>query len=252
MFTETVEHTWEAGHSLPHLPGKCSSLHGHTWRASITVAGPSLDQAGILVEFGAFKQRMRDWIDSRLDHSLMLGAGDNLIPLLDLDQPAGEPRSPLAAAFIERSQRLFVFGRDFPDAPWPSVEGVAQLLAHHAHTRLEQATTRRDVYISQVTVRETDHNSATWHNPDPPTAANATASAVRVEATRAFGNLPPDVLRELLTATAPQTAAEIAAQMGVPLSVARYCVDQVYAEVVAEQQAKFDHEIAQILDTPDK
>ncbi|WP_052424122.1 6-pyruvoyl trahydropterin synthase family protein [Nonomuraea candida] len=250
MFTGTVEHTWEAGHSLPHLPGKCSSLHGHTWRASITVAGPSLDQAGILVEFGAFKRHMRDWIDSRLDHSLMLGAGDNLIPLLDLDRPAGEPAPPLAAAFTERAQRLFVFGRDFPDTPWPSVEGVAQLLAHHAHTWLEQATTRSDVYVSQVTVRETDSNSATWHNPHPPTTT--AASAVRAEATQALGNMPPGVLRELLTATAPHTAADIARDMGVPLPVARYYVDQVYAEAVAAQQAKFDNEIAQILHTPDK
>ncbi|WP_449066240.1 6-pyruvoyl trahydropterin synthase family protein [Planomonospora algeriensis] len=182
MFTATVETTWQAGHSLPHLPGRCSSLHGHTWRAALTIAGPSLGPDGLLADFGALKRQMNAWIDSHLDHALMLGVGDNLLPLLE-PGPDGAP-SPLAAAFTERHQRLFVFGRDFPDALWPSVEGVAQLIAHHAHTWLASATTRTDLYVDQVTVRETDHNSATWRNPDPPgqgapSAASHAADALR-------------------------------------------------------------------------
>ncbi|WP_196455495.1 6-carboxytetrahydropterin synthase [Planomonospora sp. ID82291] len=178
MFTETVETTWHAGHSLPHIPGRCSSLHGHTWRAALTIAGPSLGADGLLVDFGPLKARMNAWIDTHLDHALMLGNADNLVPLLE-PSPDGTP-SPLATAFAERGQRLFIFGRDFPDAAWPSVEGVAQLLAHHAHTWLTESTDRGDVYVSQVTVRETDNNSATWHNPDPVPARQAARAAASV------------------------------------------------------------------------
>ncbi|GAB2468214.1 hypothetical protein GCM10027187_40500 [Streptosporangium sandarakinum] len=163
MFTATLDHTWQASHSLPHLPGRCSSIHGHTWRASLTVAGPYLDPSGILLDFAPLKAHMRAWIDDHLDHALMLGAGDNLVPLLD-PGPGGEP-SPLAAAFAQRGQRLFVFGQDFPDVAWPSVEGIAQLLAHHAHAWLRDSTGRSDLHVASVTVRETDSASATWHNP---------------------------------------------------------------------------------------
>ncbi|GAA2691724.1 6-pyruvoyl trahydropterin synthase family protein [Nonomuraea recticatena] len=183
MFTQTINHTWHAAHSLPHLGGKCSSLHGHTWRVSITIAAPSLSADGILVDFAALKKPMTTWIDNNLDHALMLGAGDNLIPLLDLDgapstapllggkevdgAPGAYAFTPLAAAFAERGQRLFVFGRDFPDVAWPTVEGVAQLLAHKAHGWLTEASSRADVYVASVTVHETDRSSATWHNTDP-------------------------------------------------------------------------------------
>jgi 6-pyruvoyltetrahydropterin/6-carboxytetrahydropterin synthase len=171
MFTETVEHTWEAGHSLPHLPGKSTSIRATPGRPP-SPSPPHLSLDGIIVDFGLLKARMKTWIDHHLDHALMLGAGDPLIPLLE-PAPDGTP-SPLATAFLKRGQRLFVFGQDFPDAGWPSVEGVAQLLAHHAHEWLDRSTTRADVYVSQVTVRETAANSATWHNPDPPTPAAQT------------------------------------------------------------------------------
>jgi 6-pyruvoyltetrahydropterin/6-carboxytetrahydropterin synthase len=27
----TIRHSFEAGHRLAHIPGKCQSLHGHSW-----------------------------------------------------------------------------------------------------------------------------------------------------------------------------------------------------------------------------
>ncbi|MGW2220114.1 6-pyruvoyl trahydropterin synthase family protein [Nonomuraea sp. NPDC001684] len=195
MFTETVEHTWEAGHSLPHLPGKCSSLHGHTWRTAITIAAPSLDASGVIVDFGLLKARARVWIDHHLDHALMLGADDPLMPLLQ-PGPDGTP-SPLAAMFTRRGQRLFVFGRDFPEVAWPTVEGVAQLLAHHAHDWLARSTQRTDVYVAQVTVHETDRNSATWHNPDPP----APTPTIPAPTLRDMTTMPAATFRRLAHAT---------------------------------------------------
>src|SRR5690606_20696723 len=36
-------------------PGKCSRLHGHTYFVDVEVAGESLDEIGILVDFGTIK-----------------------------------------------------------------------------------------------------------------------------------------------------------------------------------------------------
>ncbi|MEU4331430.1 6-pyruvoyl trahydropterin synthase family protein [Nonomuraea dietziae] len=255
MYTQTVDHTFHAAHSLPHLAGKCSSLHGHTWRVSITIAGPSLDKDGVLVEFGAFKKQMIQWIDTRLDHSLMLGTGDNLVPLLrpttehwDTDNFAP---SPLAKAFDERGQRLFIFGRDFPDIAWPSVEGVAQLLAHHAHTWLDTATTRRDVHVHTVTVRETDNNAATWHNPNPEPASLSTRSLRaaldgRRKALASLAhrhNLGPDTVRQLLEDQAPALVQQIVQETGVDADSARVFLTGEMRRTLGELETLVDTEL---------
>ena len=82
MHRVSVAHTFEAAHRLPHLPGKCVSLHGHSWRVEVTVTAPRPDRNGIVVEFGAWKKALRSWIDQHLDHGTMLGADDPLIGAL--------------------------------------------------------------------------------------------------------------------------------------------------------------------------
>ncbi|WP_433542003.1 6-pyruvoyl trahydropterin synthase family protein (plasmid) [Streptosporangium sandarakinum] len=146
MFTATLRHSFDAAHRLPHLGGKCANLHGHTWKADITFGAGYLNNDSTIVEFGRFKKLMRAWIDTHLDHATLLGADD---PLLE----------PLRA---ERC-RVYVFGADFPEQPWPTVEAVAQLLAHHAHTWLRQAADRVDAAVLRVDVAETPTNTASWY-----------------------------------------------------------------------------------------
>ncbi len=149
MFTATLTHTFHAGHRLPQLGGKCVNLHGHSWTAAVTIAAPDLDHHGVIVEFGAFKERMRDFIDQHLDHVVLMGAGDGLRRVLDA-----------------HGQRIFVFGPggDYEPAAWPTVEAVAAMIADHAHTWLADITIDPGAVVAQVTVRETEHNAATWHN----------------------------------------------------------------------------------------
>jgi 6-pyruvoyltetrahydropterin/6-carboxytetrahydropterin synthase len=75
----TIEHTFESAHRLPHLAGKCASLHGHSWRVTVTVTAPCLSHEVTVVEFGALKTGVRNWIDTHLDHATMLGARDPLV-----------------------------------------------------------------------------------------------------------------------------------------------------------------------------
>lgn len=140
----TVRHNFETGHRLPHLPGKCQNLHGHSWWVEVTVA--THVETDLVVEYGTFKKALRGWIDSRLDHGLMLGADDPLATLLD---PHG---------------KVFVFGQH-PAAhglPWPTVENVAKMLGRVAALLLNDLPRAQDTVVARVRVHETHVNSATW------------------------------------------------------------------------------------------
>ncbi|MEU4231151.1 6-carboxytetrahydropterin synthase [Nonomuraea sp. NPDC026600] len=150
MFSTQLTHTFDAAHRLPNLPGKDANLHGHTWRASVTIAAPTLN-TGVLVEFGSYKTLMRDWIDTHLDHSAMLGAGDPLLPALRAE-----------------GCRVFVFDTSAGHASsWPTVETVAALIAHYADRWLcDLHTPRPDAHVARVDVAATLTNAVTWLNPN--------------------------------------------------------------------------------------
>jgi 6-pyruvoyltetrahydropterin/6-carboxytetrahydropterin synthase len=135
----TVRHNFETAHRLPHLPGKCQSLHGHSWWASVTAEAAEL-AAGTVVEFGAFKTGLRSWIDTHLDHGSMLGPDDPLVPV------------------------LLANGCKVHEVPgWPTVENVAAMLGHVAAAVLEDINPRAPgTRIVQVRVMETHVNEATW------------------------------------------------------------------------------------------
>lgn len=55
---------------LQHYQGKCANLHGHTWQVEVTVCGDTLDQAGMLVDFGVLK-KMLAGILQNYDHTCL-------------------------------------------------------------------------------------------------------------------------------------------------------------------------------------
>lgn len=138
MHAITVSHNFETAHRLPHLPGKCQSLHGHSWYAHITVTAPAL-AAGTIVEFGAFKAGVREWIDRCLDHGTMLGPDDPLIPV------------------------LAAHGCKVHEVPgWPTVENVAAMLAARTDKILRTITRAPGATVTCVRVTETAVNEAAW------------------------------------------------------------------------------------------
>lgn len=138
----TVRHNFETAHRLPHLPGKCTSLHGHSWWAEVTVEAPTLDAQGLVVEFGPFKRELREWIDATLDHGVMLGPDDPLVPIL-------------------RAHDCKVF----PVPGWPTVENVARHIADTAAVILGSLDHAPGARIARVHVAETHVNAATWTAP---------------------------------------------------------------------------------------
>lgn len=147
-----VTHRFETAHRLPMLGGKCTNLHGHSWRVTVAVSGP-VPPTGVLLEFAALKTGLRGWVDTHLDHGVMLGYLDPLYPVL---RAAG---------------KVFTFGEpvDHPAAGpllWPTVENVAALLAGVSTVLVAEliATDRAHpgTTVSRVDVGETAVNEATW------------------------------------------------------------------------------------------
>lgn len=63
------EFTFEAAHRLPHVAAghKCARLHGHSFRALVTVSGPLDPTLGWVMDFGELKALVAPVI-ARLDH----------------------------------------------------------------------------------------------------------------------------------------------------------------------------------------
>ncbi len=70
MFEVSVEETFSAGHALRGYRGKCENVHGHNYRVRVTLAGPELDNIGLLVDFTELKRAVRE-IMGRLDHQFI-------------------------------------------------------------------------------------------------------------------------------------------------------------------------------------
>ncbi|MFF5990486.1 6-pyruvoyl trahydropterin synthase family protein [Prauserella flavalba] len=149
----TIEHSFASGHRLPHLGGKCVSLHGHSWSVAVTVSAAELSPEVTVVEFGALKVGVRRWIDEHLDHATMLGVRDRL---------------------IAEGNRVFRFGAEQPadhaeefgyGLPWPTVEAVAVLLGRVAESTLIGLARADGARVERVLVRETQLNTAVYEPP---------------------------------------------------------------------------------------
>ena len=70
MFEICVEHTFAAGHALRNYHGKCENVHGHNYRVQVAVAGPELDENGLLFDFVELKKKLRS-TSEYLDHQFI-------------------------------------------------------------------------------------------------------------------------------------------------------------------------------------
>jgi len=75
------------GHRLLNYRGKCQHLHGHNARAVITLQSDTLDERGMVEDFSELKRLVWEWLDSEIDHTLLLHKDDPILPLL---QDSGE------------------------------------------------------------------------------------------------------------------------------------------------------------------
>ena len=70
MFELKIVTHFSAAHQLKMVAEKCENLHGHNWKIEVYVAGKSLNNAGVLMDFGEIKQHVSEII-TRLDHKFL-------------------------------------------------------------------------------------------------------------------------------------------------------------------------------------
>ena len=68
---------FEAAHKLPHHPGKCKDLHGHSYRLVVSVDGPVDSRSGTAIDFSDLKAIVVQQAVSKLDHKYVNDLIDN-------------------------------------------------------------------------------------------------------------------------------------------------------------------------------
>lgn len=67
--------TFAAAHYLPNYEGKCSKLHGHTWRLDVEVKGEVNEKTGMVIDFAELKRIVNEWVIGKLDHTCLNDLG---------------------------------------------------------------------------------------------------------------------------------------------------------------------------------
>ncbi|MBI4433090.1 MAG: 6-carboxytetrahydropterin synthase QueD [Candidatus Omnitrophica bacterium] len=88
MYKVTKEIYFCYGHRLLDYDGQCAHPHGHNGKIEIVLTAETLDKRGMVYDFGDIKEIIQKWVDSELDHKMILRKDDALIPVL---KKLGEP-----------------------------------------------------------------------------------------------------------------------------------------------------------------
>ena len=93
MFMITVEGTFDAAHRLDGYPGKCSNLHGHTWKVEATWYFTELNGTGMTVDFKELDKILQEVLEVYdhqylNDHMVIPPTAENLARLLFLQLDA--------------------------------------------------------------------------------------------------------------------------------------------------------------------
>ena len=84
MFELKVITHFAAAHQLKMVAKKCENLHGHNWKIEVCLAGETLNNAGVLMDFGEIKEHLSD-IMASLDHKFL-----NELEYFKDDNPSSE------------------------------------------------------------------------------------------------------------------------------------------------------------------
>jgi len=91
MYELKVKTHFAAAHRLTMVGEKCENLHGHNWKVEVVLSGDTLDEGGVLMDFGIIKKHLKEVMHT-LDHRFL-----NELPFFDDQTP---PSSENIARYI--------------------------------------------------------------------------------------------------------------------------------------------------------
>jgi 6-pyruvoyltetrahydropterin/6-carboxytetrahydropterin synthase len=112
MFTISRQFTFCYGHRLREHAGKCAHLHGHNGTVKIELRHSQLNPQGMVADFTDVKNLIGEWIETTLDHRLILKEDDPLIDLLQkhdeaiLTLPVEPTAENLAKLIYEKAEEF--------------------------------------------------------------------------------------------------------------------------------------------------
>ncbi len=134
MFKVTKEINFCYGHRLMNYDGACRHLHGHNGKVEVELASAKLDSRGMVLDFSEIRNVIKDWINSTLDHTMLLQKDDPLIPLLK-----------------EKKERFYTMNEN------PTAEAIAKLIFDYARSQ--------KLPVTRVSLWETESSFATYQEP---------------------------------------------------------------------------------------
>ena len=127
--TRTIDFSY--GHRLLDYDGRCRYLHGHNGRLEVDIESESLDDLGMVVDFGQVRDRVKGWIDAKLDHRMLLCR-----------------RDPVAPVLLEMGEPLYLMDEN------PTAENIAKHIYREA--------SRLGLRVTEVRLWETPSSRATY------------------------------------------------------------------------------------------
>ena len=124
------------GHRLLDYRGKCRYLHGHNGKVEIELGSLVLDRRGMVRDFEEIKRTVQRWIDTTLDHTMLLRRDDPLAPILR-----------------RRRERCVLLDTN------PTAEAIAKLIFDYC--------VRLRFPVTAVRLWETEHSVATYRASTP-------------------------------------------------------------------------------------
>jgi 6-pyruvoyltetrahydropterin/6-carboxytetrahydropterin synthase len=97
MYELKVVTRFAAAHRLTMVGTKCENMHGHNWKIEVFLTGEKLDEAGVVMDFGDIKTRLRE-IVGRLDHQYL-----NELAMFQGRQPSSERIATYIAAELQQA-----------------------------------------------------------------------------------------------------------------------------------------------------
>lgn len=138
MFKVGKDYRTETGHRLLNYDGRCSHIHGHSYKWHVEVGG-SLDYRGMVIDFKDLKIAMDMALDP-FDHALVLHEHDPFIKAVPL-ATNGEP------------QRLILMTAN------PTAENLALAAGQRINGHLRDMGFV-DTTVTQITLKETETSIA--------------------------------------------------------------------------------------------